>query len=136
MAFVMRTSNPSVGNKYCIRKASGGYFNAIQVYPKDSECDVFSRCVGYAYGRFNEIGEYGCCKYLAPVNAENFIRYKGSCEVGQTPKFGACMVWHKDASLFGSDGAGYVAIVEKVVSDTDIYIRERLRLQSILESDP
>ena len=111
MAFVMRASKPEAGNKYYIRKASGGYSNAIQGYPKDSECDVLSNCVGYAYGRFNEIGGYGSCKYLAPVNAENFIQYKGSCEVGQTPKLGACMVWQKGASLSGSDGAGHVAIV-------------------------
>lgn len=124
MAFVMRTSKPGADNKYYIRKANGGYSNAIQGYPKDSECDVLSNCVGYAYGRFNEIGGYGCCKYLAPVNAENFIQYKGSCEVGQTPKLGACMVWQKGASLSGSDGAGHVAIVEKVISDTEVYTSE------------
>ena len=124
MAFVMRTSKPEAGNKYYIRKASGGYSNAIQGYPKDSECDVLSNCVGYAYGRFNEIGGYGCCKYLASVNAENFIQYKGSCKVGQTPKLGACMVWQKGASLSGSDGAGHVAIVEKVISDTEVYTSE------------
>lgn len=124
MAFVMRTSKPEAGNKYYIRKASGGYSNAIQGYPKDSECDVLSNCVGYAYGRFNEIGGYGCCKYLAPVNAENFIQYKGSCEVGQTPKLGACMVWQKGKTLSGSDGAGHVAIVEKVISDTEVYTSE------------
>ena len=37
MAFVMRTSKPEAGNKYYIRKISGGYSNAIQGYPKDSE---------------------------------------------------------------------------------------------------
>ena len=44
----------------------------------------------YAYGRFNEIGGYGYCKYLRPVNAENFIQYKGtSLKTGQAPKLGA-----------------------------------------------
>ena len=124
MAFVMRTSKPGVENKYYIRKASGGYSNAIQGYPKDSECDALSNCVGYAYGRFNEIGGYGCCKYLASVNAENFIQYKGSCKVGQTPKLGSCMVWQKGKTLSGSDGAGHVAIVEKVISDTEVYTSE------------
>ena len=66
----------------------------------------------YAYGRFNEIGGYGYCKYLRPVNAENFIQYKGtSLKTGQAPKLGACMVWQKGATLNGSDGAGHVAIV-------------------------
>lgn len=121
MSFKMRTTKPAAGNKYYIRKTSGGYSNAIQGYPKDSECDVLSNCVGYAYGRFNEIGGYGYCKYLAPVNAENFMQYKGSCKSGMVPKLGACMVWQKGATLPGSDGAGHVAIVERVISDTEVY---------------
>lgn len=124
MDFVMRTGKPEKGNKYYIRKASGGYSNAIQGYPKDSECDVLSNCVGYAYGRFNEIGGYGYCKYLAPTNAENFMQYKGSCQTGQTPKPGACMVWQKGRTLSGSDGAGHVAIVERVISETEVYTSE------------
>lgn len=124
MEFVMRTSKPCAGNKYYIRRKTGGYSNAIQGYPRDSECDVLSNCVGYAYGRFNEIGGYGYCKYLAPVNAENFMQYKGSCETGQMPRPGACMVWQKGTTLSGSDGAGHVAIVEKVISDTEVYTSE------------
>ena len=117
----IRTTKPEAGNKYYIRKANGGYSNAILGNPTDKDCNVLANCVGYAYGRFNEIGGYGCCKYLAPVNAENFIQYKGSCEVGQTPKVGAVMVWQKGASLSGSDGAGHVAIVEKVISSTEVW---------------
>ena len=83
------------------------------------------QCVGYAYGRFNEIGGYGYCKYLTPTNAENFIKYKNTdLKVGQIPKLGACMVWQKGNTLSGSDGAGHVAIVEKVVSDTEVYTSE------------
>ena len=78
MAFKMRTSKPEAGNKYYITKANGGYSDAIKGSPIDKDCDVLSNCVGYAYGRFNEIGGYGYCKYLRPVNAENFIRYKGT----------------------------------------------------------
>ncbi len=120
----IRTSKPEVGNKYYIRKANGGYSNAILGSPTDKECDVLANCVGYAYGRFNEIGGYRYCKYLAPVNAENFIQYKGSCEVGQTPKLGAVMVWQKGNTFSGSDGAGHVAIVEKVISSTEVYTSE------------
>lgn len=122
--FVMRTTKPEKGNKYYITKANGGYSNAIQGKPTDKDCDVLSNCVGYAYGRFNEIGGYGSCKYLSPVNAENFIQYKGSLEVGQTPKLGACMVWQKGSTISGSDGAGHVAIVEKVISDTEVITSE------------
>lgn len=115
----MRTTKPGKGNKYYIRKAQGGYSNAIPGYPTDSECNVLSNCVGYAYGRFNEIGGYGYCKYLAPVNAENFMDYKGSCQTGMTPKPGAVMVWEGKGSL-----AGHVAIVERVDSDTQVFTSE------------
>lgn len=115
----MRTTKPGAGNKYYIRKAQGGYSNAIYGKPTDSECNVLANCVGYAYGRFNEIGGYGYCKYLAPVNAENFIQYKGSCEVGMTPKVGACMVWEGKGDL-----AGHVAIVEKVYDNNHVYTSE------------
>lgn len=124
MSFIPRFSRPTSGNKYYIRKANGGYSNAVQGKPTDSQCNVLSNCVGYAYGRFNEIGGYGYCKYLAPVNAENFMQYKGSCEVGQTPRVGACMVWQKGSTLKGSDGAGHVAIVEEVISDTEVVTSE------------
>lgn len=122
--FTMRTTKPEKGNKYYNTKGNGGYSNAIKGSPTDKDCDVLSNCVGYAYGRFNEIGGYGCCKYLAPVNAENFMQYKGSCESGQTPKVGACMVWQKGATLKGNDGAGHVAVVEKVVSETEVITSE------------
>lgn len=122
--FKMRTTKPEAGNKYYITKANGGYSNAIQGKPTDADCDVLPNCVGYAYGRFNEIGEYGYCKYLSPVNAEKFIQYAGSLEVGQTPKLGACMVWRKGETLSGDDGAGHVAIVEKVISSTQVMTSE------------
>lgn len=119
MAFTMRTTKPGAGNKYYIRKANGGWSNAILGSPTDKDCNVLANCVGYAYGRFNEIGGYGYCKYLAPVNAENFMDYKGSCKTGMTPKVGAVMVWEGAGSL-----AGHVAIVEKVISDTEVYTSE------------
>ena len=124
MAFKMRTTKPEAGNKYYITKNRGGWSNAIQGNPVDSDCDVLSNCVGYAYGRFNEIGGYGKCKYLSPVNAENFMQYKGSLKTGQTPQVGACMVWQKGNTLSNSDGAGHVAIVEKVVNSTQIITSE------------
>ena len=122
--FVPRLTKPEANNKYYIRKANGGYSDAIQGSPVDKDCNVLSNCVGYAVGRFNEIGGWGKCKYLSPVNAENFIQYKGSCEVGQVAKLGACMVWQKGATLSGSDGAGHVAIVEKIISDTEVVTSE------------
>lgn len=120
----MRTTKPEQGNKYYITKGNGGWSNAIRGSPTDAHCDVLSNCVGYAYGRFNEIGGYGYCKYLSPVNAENFMQYKGSLSTGQTPQVGACMVWQKGATLNDDDGAGHVAIVEKVISNTEVITSE------------
>lgn len=122
--FTPRLTRPEAGNKYYITKGNGGYSNAIKGSPTDADCDVLSNCVGYAYGRFNEIGNYGYCKYLSPVNAENFIQYCGGLTVGQTPKLGACAVWRKGDTLSNSDGAGHVAIVEKVISATQIVTSE------------
>lgn len=124
MSFKMRTTKPESGNKYYITKSRGGWSDAIQGSPRDPNCDVLSNCVGYAYGRFNEIGGYGYCKYLRPVNAENFMQYKGNLEVGQTPRLGACMVWQKGGTLSNSDGAGHVAIVEQIISSTQIITSE------------
>lgn len=122
--FVPRLTRPEAGNKYYITKAAGGYSSAIMGSPKDSQCNVLSNCVGYAYGRFNEIVGEGSCKYLSPVNAENFIQYKGSLTVGMEPRVGACMVWQKGATLTGADGAGHVAIVEQVNSSTEVVTSE------------
>ena len=124
VSFVPRLTRPEAGNKYYITKAAGGYSDAVKGSPTDSACNVLSNCVGYAYGRFNEIIGEGACKHLRPVNAENFIQYKGTLEVGMEPRLGACMVWQKGATLKGSDGAGHGAIVEKIVSSTEIVTSE------------
>lgn len=122
--FVPRLTKPEAGNKYYITKSKGGYSDAIQGSPTDRECNVLANCVGYAYGRFNEIGGYGECRYLRPTNAENFIESRGSLQVGQEPKLGACMVWQKGATLSSGDGPGHVAIVEKIISPTEVITSE------------
>ena len=121
----MRTKKPEAGNKFYNTKSNGGYSTCIQGKPTDKGCNVLANCVGYACGRFNEI--IGEMKYPSlNCNAENFIeRAKNtySLEVGQTPKVGAIMCWQK-GNLSGSDGAGHVAIVEKVINDTEVYTSE------------
>lgn len=124
MTFKARKTKPEKGNKYYNTKGNGGYSDAIKGKPTDADCDVLSNCVGYAYGRFNEIGDYGYCKYLKPVNAENFIQYKGDLKTGDVPEVGACMVWRKGATLSGSDGAGHVAIVEEVQNGKQVLTSE------------
>ena len=124
MGFTPRLTRPEAGNKYYITRAAGGWSDAVKGCPTDKACNVLHNCVGYAVGRFNEIGGYGCCKYLRPVNAENFMQYKGGLESGLEPRLGACMVWQKGATLKGSDGAGHVAIVEQIISPTEIVTSE------------
>ena len=124
--FQIRTSKPSAGNKFYITKNVGGYSRCIVGKPTDSQCNVLSNCVGYACGRFNEI--IGSMKYpYLNCNAENFIERAINTyglEIGQTPKAGAIMVWQKGSTLSGNDGAGHVAIVEKVIDVNTVYTSE------------
>ena len=122
----MRTSKPSAGNKFYITKSKGGYSTCIQGKPTDSKCNVLANCVGYACGRFNEI--IGSMKYPSlNCNAENFIeRAKNTygLEISNVPTLGGIMVWQKGSTLSGNDGAGHVAIVEKIIDSNTIYTSE------------
>ena len=123
--FAIRKTKPESGNKFYNTTSNNGYSKCIKGKPTDKGCNVLANCVGYACGRFNEI--IGEMKYPSlNCNAENFIeRAKNTygLEVGQTPKVGAIMCW-QHGTLSGSDGAGHVAIVEKVISDTEVYTSE------------
>ena len=121
---IMRTSKPAKGNKFYTRKASGGYSTCIKGKPTDA-CDVLANCVGYACGRFNEI--IGSMKYPSlNCNAENFIERAKSLglKVVSYPTLGGIMVWRKGATLSGNDGAGHVAVVERIDSNNQIYTSE------------
>lgn len=128
MSFVPRFVIPEKGNPYYNTKSNGGYSEAIKGKPCEPGLDVLRNCVGYAYGRFNEIVGAGMMLYLAPVNAEKFIQYMNhktkGLTYGMTPKLGACMVWQKGATLLGSDGAGHVAIVEQINDDGSVITSE------------
>lgn len=122
--FIPRLTRPEAGNPYYNTKGRSGYSDAIPGKPTDAGCNVLANCVGYAYGRFNEIVGAGCCKYLRPTNAENFMQNAGNLETGLEPRPGAVMVWRKGATLSGSDGAGHVAVVEQVLSSTKVVTSE------------
>ena len=128
MIFTPRFTIPDKGNPYYNTKANGGYSNAIKGKPTESGLDVLRNCVGYAYGRFNEIVGQGKMVYLAPVNAEQFIiainKYGQNLTVGMTPKLGACMVWSQGSTSTGNDGAGHVAIVEQINPDGSVITSE------------
>lgn len=121
----VRTTKPTSGNKFFITKSKCGYSTCIQGSPTDSQCNVLSNCVGYACGRFNEI--IGAMKYPSlNCNAENFIeRAKNTygLEISSVPTLGGIMVWQK-GTLSGNDGAGHVAVVEKIIDSNTIYTSE------------
>lgn len=121
----IRTTKPSAGNKFFNTKSNGGYSTCIQGSPTDKECNVLANCVGYACGRFNEI--IGAMKYPSlNCNAENFIERAKSLglEISPVPTLGGIMVWQKGATLSGNDGAGHVAVVERIDSANQIYTSE------------
>ena len=121
----IRTSKPGAGNKFYITTSKGGYSRCIQGSPTDSECNVLANCVGYACGRFNEI--IGSMKYPSlNCNAENFIERAKSLglTISNVPTLGGIMVWKKGNTLSGNDGAGHVAIVEKIIDNNTIYTSE------------
>ena len=127
--FTMRTSKPS-GNKNFITTGAGGWNTCIKGYPMDSGANVLANCVGYASGRFNEIiniaRDTAKCTYTTlNCNAENFVERavaKG-LQTGSTPRRGAIMCWQK-GGLGSDDGAGHVAIVERVDSNNQVYTSE------------
>ena len=112
--FKPRTTKPEKGNKYYIRKASGGWSPCIQGNPLDKNCNVLANCVGYGVGRFNEESNQGGITYWASMNAENFFAnaYKWSLETGQEPRIGAMLCWAKGKPAHAEDGAGHIAIQE------------------------
>ncbi len=124
MSFKMRTTKPS-GNKFYVTKSKGGYSSCVVGSPTDPKANVLANCVGYACGRFNEI--IGKMKYPAfNCNAENFIEQakRYGLKVSSKPTLGGIMVWQKGATLSGNDGAGHVAIVERINSSNSIYTSE------------
>ena len=122
--FQMRTSLPEYGNKFYNNGNNGGWSWCIDGYPTCEGRNVLANCVGYACGRFNEI--IGSMKYPEfCCNAENFIEVaeRLGLEISNTPSVGAIMVWQK-GSLSSGDGAGHVAIVERVDSYNQVYTSE------------
>ena len=121
----MRTTKPESGNKFYNTVSNGGWSRCIVGKPTDKGCNVLANCVGYACGRFNEI--IGSMKYpYLNCNAENFIERakQYDLEISDKPVLGGIMVWKKGATLSGNDGAGHVAIVEKIIDNNTIYTSE------------
>ena len=118
---MIRTTRPESGNKYYIRKASGGYSTCIQGKPTDKWCDVLSNCVGYACGAANQALGLGYEKYHLNCNAENFIEraIASGLSVYKTPQVGDIICWEGAGSL-----AGHVGIVIEVINNNCIKVAQ------------
>lgn len=125
MLLTMRTKCPA-NNKYYIRQVNGGLNGAIQGSPTRNGANVLSNCVGYANGRFAEIIGKDKIEYQLVCNAENFIgkAKKYGLQVVDYPTLGGIMVWQKGNTLNSKDGAGHVAVVERIDSRNQIYTSE------------
>lgn len=113
--FIARLNAPSATDKYWLHTSVGGVNSCILI----ANGSVLSNCVGYAWGRFYEI--LGSKPRLSRRNAEEWYGYtEDGYERGQTPRVGAVICWAKGEVGNGADGAGHVAIVEKVNPDGSI----------------
>ncbi len=113
--YAPRLTAPSTTDKNWLHYTKGGYNYCILI--SGSSC--LPNCVGYAWGRWREI--LGTYHKLSRANAENWWGNTGDgYQRGQTPKVGAVICWRKGQAGNAADGAGHVAIVEKVNSDGSI----------------
>ncbi len=117
--FKARTTAPSKSRKYWKHTSAGGVNSCIHI----DNGSVLPNCVGYAWGRFYEI--LGKKPALSRRNAELWYGYTDDgYKRGKTPKLGAVICWAKGTVGNGNDGAGHVAIVEKIYADGSILISQ------------
>lgn len=114
---------PDIYSNYYIRRVAGGWSpcvegnNAHGLLPFAGS--VLPNCSGFATGRFNELLSMGDCTYLGSADGGNFMNFAGpqGLNTGSTPQVGAAIVWK-------NSGEGHVAIVEQIISPTEIICSE------------
>ena len=119
MSFKARTTAPSTSSKYWKHTSAGGVNSCLLI----KSGSVLPNCVGYAWGRFYEI--LGSKPKLSRRNAELWYGYTADgYKRGKTPKLGAVVCWAKGKVGNSSDGAGHVAIVEKIYKDGSFLVSQ------------
>ena len=119
MYYKPRLTSPSTTDKNWVHTTKGGKNSCILITGNS----VLPNCVGYAWGRFMEI--LGSTPKLSRGNAEDWYNYtQDGYKRGKTPKLGAVICWRKGETGNENDGAGHVAIVEKINSDGSIVISQ------------
>lgn len=112
--FTPRIDIPAKNNRYYIAKTEGG-LNPCIPRPAGSRLR-FANCVFYAVGRYAELWDV----WLDSTDAENFANMAKDrgLSVSQIPALGSIAVWAKGEVGNSSDGAGHVAVVEIINSDS------------------
>ena len=113
--FSPRLTAPSASDKYWRHTSRGGLNDCIHI----GGGSVLPNCVGYAYGRFYELT--GEKPRLSRSNAEMWYGYTADgYKRSSTPALGAVACWSKGVVGNSADGAGHVAIVERIEENGDI----------------
>lgn len=123
---------PALDDKNYIRKEDGGYAVTVKGSPLHKNLTVLSNCVGLACGTYNKrwqeiMGKNpGIHTLLLNCNAENFPERakKFGLELEDKPSLGAIICWRKGNIGDGTDGAGHVATVEKIIDENNITLAE------------
>lgn len=105
--FTPRTTAPATTNSY--------YYDNNVFYQSGYG---LPNCTCYAWGRFYELS--GERPNLSTADAESWYGTDDGYSRGQTPKLGAVICWRRGVVGDDSDGAGHVAIVEKINADGSI----------------
>ena len=117
-SFIARTIAPGKEDRDFIHYSADGNNFCIKI--EDGSC--LPNCVGYCWGRWLEL--MGKNHSLPRCNAEDWYNYPDGYKRGSKPKKGAVICWKKGRLWNEDDGAGHVAIVEKVKSNGDIVTSE------------
>lgn len=107
-SYTPRLKAPSRNDKNWIWYGRGGYNYCILI----SGNSCLPNCVGYAWGRWREL--LGKKPKLSLNNAEDWWAKNDGYKRGQEPALGAVACWRKGKAGNGADGAGHVAVVEKI----------------------
>lgn len=113
-SYTPRLKAPSNNDKNWVHYTYDGYNYCIRI--KGASC--LPNCVGYAWGRWREL--LGKKPKLSTNNAEDWWAKNDGYKRGQEPVLGAVACWRKGKAGYGADGAGHVAVVEKIDADGTI----------------
>lgn len=118
MEWKPRLTRPSTSNKYYASSTYSPFVAAgIGMF------QINGNCTSYSWSRWCEILNRKPIG-LPTNNAENWYHDVKNFKKGSSPKLGAIICYRKGERNNGSDGAGHVAVVEKINSDGSILVSE------------